>query len=482
MAARNVIDALYIMQYEVGLRTPSSNCPPEPDTLYLAACDVSGDMMCNVIDALYIMQCEVGIANPLCPGAAPNGQPGGAPADEVGGVGGTDVDIGPAGSRPAVLSVGSGRLEVGETVTIPVSAYIPPNTTGLSALTVDITYDPAIVEYVGCQADETQFSLSLCNLSNGEAKESATVTFSALAVVGVTGDLSLGNITFTGRANGHSRLALSPRTLQYGSERPPHLSPGRLMVGAGITPGIGYITTDQSGITLDGLAYDPADILRFDSVSKIWSLYLDGSEWGLDGANVDAFHVRPDGSLLISLAAPFTTPAGVTVGPEDLLLLQPVPDAAELSDARPELTLVFDGSDVGLEGNDVVGIAIADGALLLALRDPLANTPTAAVMRFEPRSLGDETTGDWTVHLDAAAMPEVQAGSIDALDALAGLLIYSLQSASGSLLSTAIDSPDADFTLDVNSWGLQAVNVNGLSLPPAAPLSDIDLPALDFQD
>ncbi len=71
----NVVDALFILQYEVGLRVDSGGCPfpPEPPPppasgwINVASCDVSGDGICNVVDALFILQCEVGIPNAFCP-------------------------------------------------------------------------------------------------------------------------------------------------------------------------------------------------------------------------------------------------------------------------------------------------------------------------------------------------------------------------------------------------------------------------------
>ena len=69
----NVIDALFILQYEVGLRAANSGCPlppSPPDTLNVDACDVNDDTLCNVVDALFVLQCEVGIPNALCPAAA----------------------------------------------------------------------------------------------------------------------------------------------------------------------------------------------------------------------------------------------------------------------------------------------------------------------------------------------------------------------------------------------------------------------------
>ncbi len=69
----NVVDALFILQFEVGLRVDSGGCPlppPPPNTHYVGACDVGEDGLCNVVDALFILQCEVGIPNIMCPAAA----------------------------------------------------------------------------------------------------------------------------------------------------------------------------------------------------------------------------------------------------------------------------------------------------------------------------------------------------------------------------------------------------------------------------
>lgn len=65
----NVVDALYIMQREVQLRTDSATCPAADTdgTLLHPVGDVNADMNVNVLDALAIMQCEAQIANAFCP-------------------------------------------------------------------------------------------------------------------------------------------------------------------------------------------------------------------------------------------------------------------------------------------------------------------------------------------------------------------------------------------------------------------------------
>jgi len=62
------VDALFILQNIVRLRTASSLCPPPTGALYLPAADVNGDSLVDVIDALFVLQCVAGFHNVwLCP-------------------------------------------------------------------------------------------------------------------------------------------------------------------------------------------------------------------------------------------------------------------------------------------------------------------------------------------------------------------------------------------------------------------------------
>lgn len=63
----NVIDALFVLQYDVELRDGDDVCPPADAFIFLPACDTNGDGSCDVIDALFILQCDVELNNTLCP-------------------------------------------------------------------------------------------------------------------------------------------------------------------------------------------------------------------------------------------------------------------------------------------------------------------------------------------------------------------------------------------------------------------------------
>jgi len=70
-SAVDVIDALFVLQYDVGLRSGSDQCPPPTGALYQSAGDVNCDDAVDVIDALFILQYDVGLTPnvpPGCPG------------------------------------------------------------------------------------------------------------------------------------------------------------------------------------------------------------------------------------------------------------------------------------------------------------------------------------------------------------------------------------------------------------------------------
>jgi len=62
----DAVDALFILQYVVGLRDGSDECPPPPGAMYLPACDVDCDYDCDAVDALFVLQHVVGIRPELC--------------------------------------------------------------------------------------------------------------------------------------------------------------------------------------------------------------------------------------------------------------------------------------------------------------------------------------------------------------------------------------------------------------------------------
>jgi hypothetical protein len=155
--------------------------------LYLPGCDVSGDSVCNVVDALYIMQCEVGISNPLCP-------------TEGEGLASTSPAV---FDTQAVVSIDSTKLHQFERVESPLTVELPDGMS-VAAVTVDVFYESAIVRAVAC-TPAGPAAFSMCHINQQEN----SVRFTWLAPLGTTSLVTLGSITFEGVAEGAAKLAVN---------------------------------------------------------------------------------------------------------------------------------------------------------------------------------------------------------------------------------------------------------------------------------
>jgi len=186
----NVVDGLYILQYDVGSRRAANSCPLASGTLLLDHCDVSKDNTCNSVDALFILQCDVGISNTFCPARFPappnaNNQP-------------TDIAGG------ATVEVGSHNVSPSSTVNVPVSVNLGHIQLGTAKIKVD--FDPNIVQVTACQVANSL--VGECNVDN----EKGLILFNALSVSGVTGTITLAEITWQGTSAGTSSLDVGIQT------------------------------------------------------------------------------------------------------------------------------------------------------------------------------------------------------------------------------------------------------------------------------
>jgi hypothetical protein len=152
------------------------------------------------------------------------------------------------------------------------------------------------------------------------------------------------------------------------------------------------------------------DIVTYDAGTDTWALFFNGSDVGLDLTNLDAFHVRSDGSILMSVASTFTVP-GLTGGPSgevaedlDVILFTGTTGPA----TSGSFSFHFDGSDVGLgaSGENIDGLyEFADGSLGISVVGAFsANGATGSdgdVMRFTG-SFGAATSGSFAVYFDGS--------------------------------------------------------------------------------
>jgi len=179
-----VVDALYILQYDVNQRQVGSSCPLANNSLLFANCDVNNDNSCNLIDALFVLQCDVDISNVFCPArSASSGQ---------------DQPTESAGS--ATVEIGQHNVEPLSTISVPITGST--GNTALAAANIEVKFNPSVVQSINCEVPFPFFGQ--CNIDN----ENGVILFNALLASGVTGDFTLANITWQGAASGTTALDL----------------------------------------------------------------------------------------------------------------------------------------------------------------------------------------------------------------------------------------------------------------------------------
>ncbi|MEM7332511.1 MAG: putative Ig domain-containing protein [Chloroflexota bacterium] len=167
--------------------------------------------------------------------------------------------------------------------------------------------------------------------------------------------------------------------------------------------------SSTSGGNLDGFNFQDEDIVAYDTVSGSWSLYFDGSDVGFGGNSAfdtDAFHVRPDGSILISIRAEADLAGFGLVDDSDILLFTPTSTGDTTAGT---FTIYFDGSDVGLDsgGEDITAVyETASGDLIISTIGSnnvgtLGTNRDEDLLRFSG-TFGDTTAGTWSLYFDGS--------------------------------------------------------------------------------
>ena len=156
------------------------------------------------------------------------------------------------------------------------------------------------------------------------------------------------------------------------------------------------------------------DVVTYDSSTDTWALYFDGSDVGIGGTDINAMHVRDDGSILMSFNAtsfdvPNLTggPNGLTIEDSDLVLFTPTSTGASTSGT---FSFFLDGSDIGLSNNgeDIDGVyEFSDGSLGISTLGSVfvAGPPKSRdedVLVFDPSQTGSTTSGTWSLYFDGS--------------------------------------------------------------------------------
>jgi hypothetical protein len=150
-------------------------------------------------------------------------------------------------------------------------------------------------------------------------------------------------------------------------------------------------------------------------------MYFDGSDVGVTG-EIDALVVRPDGSILFSLAAPATL---VGVGAVD------DSDIVEFTFTSPPgvntagiFTLFFRGLGAGLgtdaEDIDAIGFTPSGALVVSTTGPPVVTCPTCPSLADEDllvytgnQALGEQTTNSWNIYFEGSDVALSQSSSED---------------------------------------------------------------------
>lgn len=121
---------------------------------------------------------------------------------EVAGLASRIVPMGvPQAMTTTVLRAGSGEVAPGGSIAVPVTAEDVPPGSPLAAATIEVRYDPSVLDATACTVDPGGvFDSGICNPDfDNDGIDPDAVRFNATSVLGVSGDLLVANITFEGQ-------------------------------------------------------------------------------------------------------------------------------------------------------------------------------------------------------------------------------------------------------------------------------------------
>ena len=184
----------------------------------------------------------------------------------------------------------------------------------------------------------------------------------------------------------------------------------------------------KSNGTVGGVAYNDEDVLRFDG--QTWSLFFDGSDVGVGGTDLVSLAILDSDSLLMSFNNAITV-NGISISPQDIARF----DATFLGPTTAgTFSMYFDGSDVGMDVNaetiDALSL-LSDGRILISTTGnpsvPGVIGKDEDILAFMPTSLGDVTSGTWSMYFDGSdvGLSESSAEDINALDVVNGNIYLS---------------------------------------------------------
>lgn len=168
----------------------------------------------------------------------------------------------------------------------------------------------------------------------------------------------------------------------------------------------------NAATTLSGVAIGKEDVFVFEEATNQYGIYFDGSDVGLGTKSVDAVHLLPDGSLLLSLGDSRTLPGVGTVQDHDVVRFVPTLLG---ENTQGVFELYFSGADHGIGGTQDVDSVGVDENGLLHLSISGSATLNGVSVAKEDIVTFDPATGLYAMYFDGSDVG-LAAANVDTLD------------------------------------------------------------------
>ena len=179
-----------------------------------------------------------------------------------------------------------------------------------------------------------------------------------------------------------------------------------------------YLSMASNG-SIGGVTFSDEDILRFDG--QIWSLYFDGSDVGVGSSDLYGFQIVNETTILMAFSSSVTLNE-VAVTPRDIVQF----NATSLGSVTAgTFSMYLNGVDVGLstnsEGIDAVSL-LSNGQVLISTTGsatvPGVSAADEDILAFSPVTLGESTSGTWSLYFDGSDVSLADGSNNEDIDAL----------------------------------------------------------------
>jgi hypothetical protein len=175
-----------------------------------------------------------------------------------------------------LVRAGSGQVAPGASITVPVTADNVPAVSPLGAATIEVRYDPSVLDATACNVDPGGiFDSGFCNPDyDDDGVDPDAVRFNATSVLGVSGDALLTDITFDAVGQpGHTsvlNVAIFTFADPDGSPVPVTGQDGQICLTPCDSDGDGYTDADEGTIGTDPALACPLTDIADDEEPDAW--------------------------------------------------------------------------------------------------------------------------------------------------------------------------------------------------------------------